>query len=96
MRNSDSAYKRGELPDKGGDGSVSFTALRPCSSWFRPRKSALSLWIIALTVLVLGPLGGLTAQRYRLRIEPNVAYDGRFTFARIRYTEYRSIGWSYD
>ncbi|HKG90433.1 MAG TPA: DUF4159 domain-containing protein [Gemmatimonadaceae bacterium] len=26
----------------------------------------------------------------------NVAYDGRFTFARIRYTELYSAGWSYD
>jgi hypothetical protein len=36
------------------------------------------------------------AQRWRMRIEPNVAYDGQFTFVRIRYTEYRSSGWAYD
>ena len=29
-------------------------------------------------------------------IEPNVAYDGRFTFARIRYVEVRGNGWQYD
>jgi hypothetical protein len=30
-------------------------------------------------------------------IEPNVPYDGRFTFARIRYTVYgRRSGWEYD
>ena len=32
----------------------------------------------------------------RPAMEPNVAYDGRFTFARIRYLEYRSFGWAYD
>ena len=31
-----------------------------------------------------------------MRLEPNVQYDGRFAFARIRYTEYRSVGWSFD
>ncbi len=37
------------------------------------------------------------AQRQRsIRVEPNARYDGRFTFARIRYTEYRSAGWAYD
>lgn len=29
-------------------------------------------------------------------IEPNIRYDGRFTFARIRYREVYSIGWAYD
>ena len=36
------------------------------------------------------------AQRWRIPIEPNASYDGRFTFARIRYTEYRSAGWAFD
>jgi hypothetical protein len=30
------------------------------------------------------------------QIEPNVRYDGRFTFARIRYTVYRRSGWEFD
>lgn len=34
--------------------------------------------------------------RWRFRAEPNVAYDGRFTFVRLRYPEIRGIGWSYD
>ncbi len=34
-------------------------------------------------------------QRY-MRIEPNVPYDGRFTFARIRYTVYGRSGWEFD
>jgi hypothetical protein len=40
--------------------------------------------------------GFATAQRFRPEIEPNLPYDGRFTFARIRYAEYRSSGWAYD
>lgn len=32
----------------------------------------------------------------RVSIEPNVAYDGRFTFARIRYTVYQRSGWEFD
>ena len=31
-----------------------------------------------------------------MRAEPNVPYDGRFTFVRLRYPEVRSAGWSYD
>ena len=35
--------------------------------------------------------------RYReARVEPNVPYDGRFTFARIRYTVYGRSGWEFD
>lgn len=37
----------------------------------------------------------LQRQRWA-RIEPNVPYDGRFTFARIRYTVYRRSGWEFD
>ena len=32
----------------------------------------------------------------RVAVEPNVAYDGKFTFVRLRYEERRSAGWSYD
>ena len=32
----------------------------------------------------------------RMAIEPNVPYDGRFTFARIRYTVHRRSGWEFD
>src|SRR5688572_15052564 len=32
----------------------------------------------------------------RVYIEPNVQYDGRFTFARIRYDESYSTGWAFD
>jgi hypothetical protein len=39
------------------------------------------------------------AQRFSgraMRVEPNARYDGRFTFARIRYTVYRRSGWEFD
>jgi len=32
----------------------------------------------------------------RTYLEPNVPYDGRFTFARIRYTVYGRSGWEFD
>jgi hypothetical protein len=47
-------------------------------------------------------LGGATAtwavaQNWRpFEVEPNVPYDGRFTFARIKYTVYRRSGWEFD
>ena len=32
----------------------------------------------------------------RVQVEPNVPYDGRFTFARIRYTVHGRGGWEFD
>jgi hypothetical protein len=57
--------------------------------------------ILAGALLVAKPATDAHAaalmQRQRwMRFEPNVPYDGRFTFARIRYTEYRSAGWAFD
>jgi hypothetical protein len=41
--------------------------------------------------------GFALAQGWRtVEIEPNLPYDGRFTFARIRYTVYRRSGWEFD
>jgi len=38
-----------------------------------------------------------SAQRQRwMRFAPNVPYDGRFTFARVRYTVYGHSGWEFD
>jgi len=45
-------------------------------------------------LLLLAPPAA--AQRGRIRIEPNLPYDGRFTFARIRYTVYGRSGWEFD
>jgi hypothetical protein len=48
-------------------------------------------------VLCLLAVSWAGAQNWRpFEIEPNVTYDGRFTFARIRYTVYRRSGWEFD
>jgi hypothetical protein len=58
------------------------------------------LALVATFVAVLGGAAFVStgwAQRWqRFQIEPNATYDGRFTFARVRYTEYRSAGWAFD
>jgi hypothetical protein len=41
---------------------------------------------VVLLVLALCIAAPLLAQWRRMAFEPNVPYDGRFTFARIRYT----------
>ena len=51
----------------------------------------LALGLVAAVGAAAPPLGA-----QRMRIEPNVRYDGRFTFARIRYTVYRRSGWEFD
>ena len=51
----------------------------------------------AATVLWPGRAeAALQRQWQRMRLEPNAPYDGRFTFARIRYTVYRRSGWEFD
>ncbi len=59
-----------------------------------PRRPALRM---ALAALLLGAAAtaGL-AQWRRVAIEPNVPYDGRFTFVRLRYTVYTRSGWEFD
>jgi hypothetical protein len=54
-------------------------------------------WFVVL-LLALLPLAAF-AQRFRqqrVAIEPNVPYDGRFTFARLRYRVIWRTGWEYD
>src|SRR3712207_1750828 len=58
------------------------------------RRLAIALLGAGLLTAAAG-VAGAWAQRW-LRIEPNAAYDGRFTFARIRYTVYRRSGWEFD
>ena len=43
----------------------------------------------ALVVLRLGGQG-------RVRVEPNLPYDGEFTFVRLRYTNFGPSGWAFD
>lgn len=55
-------------------------------------------------MLALGTAGALLAgaaearQRFQrgIFVEPNVAYDGRFTFTRLRYPTGRRSGWEFD
>jgi hypothetical protein len=58
------------------------------------RRILISLLGAGLLIAAAG-VAGAWAQRW-MRIEPNVAYDGRFTFVRIRYTVYRRSGWEFD
>jgi len=59
----------------------------------RPLRRLGGAGLAVLGALLAG--GTVVAQRW-VRLEPNVAYDGRFTFARIRYTVYRRSGWEFD
>jgi hypothetical protein len=56
--------------------------------------------VVLLLATLAASAGELRAQRRRgwwaAAVEQNVPYDGRFTFARIRYTEYMSSGWEFD
>jgi len=51
---------------------------------------------VVLLVLALCIAAPLLAQWRRMAFEPNVPYDGRFTFARIRYTVHGRSGWEFD
>ena len=59
---------------------------------FRPSIRA-ALWTLAL-LLIAAPIAW--SQRQRIRIEPNVPYDGRFTFVRLRYTQGYRLAWNAD
>ena len=48
---------------------------------------------LVFALLLAAPV--LAAQRY-MTFDPNVPYDGRFTFVRIRYTVYGRSGWEFD
>ena len=56
------------------------------------RRSSLLVCVCALAAGLLGAQGW----GRRVELEPNVAYDGRFTFARIRYTLHGRSGWEFD
>ncbi len=58
----------------------------------RFRRSA----VLALLLLLAAQVVWSQRGRERLRVEPNVPYDGQFTFARIRYTQGYRMAWSAD
>lgn len=51
---------------------------------------------LALGVLLLVTSAAMAHSQRRMYIEPNVPYDGKFTFVRLRYQEYGPPGWQYD
>jgi hypothetical protein len=57
---------------------------------------AIRIVAVCCAALLLVQTGASGQWGRRFRIEPNIAYDGRFTFARIRYTVYRRSGWEFD
>jgi hypothetical protein len=52
--------------------------------------------LLALVLLLAAPVVWSQRGRQRLFVEPNVPYDGQFTFARIRYTQGYRMAWSAD
>lgn len=60
----------------------------------RPRARLLRAFCVLALVAIAAPLAW--SQRQRMFIEPNVPYDGKFTFARIRYTQGYRMAWSAD
>ena len=57
-------------------------------------QSAAAL-VVALAVMTL-PASAQRGRGFRISEEPNAAYDGRFTFVRLRYTVYTAAGWAFD
>jgi hypothetical protein len=64
-----------------------------------PRRRLITLALALVALVAAGgaalrgrPLGA----QWRTVIEPNVPYDGRFTFVRIRYIPRWRTGWEYD
>ena len=62
------------------------------------RRAGIALLVAYAVIGTVGTAGaqGFGGRQRGVRVEPNAGYDGRFTFARIRYTEYRSAGWAFD
>ena len=56
--------------------------------------------LFACLAIVLAVVATITARtgfsQRRMFIEPNAAYDGRFTFVRLSYTVYGRSGWEFD
>jgi len=60
-----------------------------------PTGSKLRRFLMLGALLVLGAAPLAWSQR-RAFVEPNVPYDGRFTFVRLRYTQGYRMAWSAD
>jgi hypothetical protein len=69
----------------------------------RPRRRSARTWGIALAcAIALAGAGTVAARsasaqrRWGIVQEPNVPYDGRYTFVRLSYTVYGRSGWEFD
>ncbi len=60
------------------------------------RRRQLAVTLAACAALGLATLASIAAAQRWVRIEPNVAYDARFTFVRLRYQVYGRSGWEFD
>jgi len=60
------------------------------------RFRVVSVGFLVIGAAIAGRLAGQRGNWRGMHIEPNLPYDGRFTFARIRYTVYRRSGWEFD
>jgi hypothetical protein len=52
-------------------------------------------WLLVAGLCLGVPAAIATAQRW-VRVEPNIPYDGRFTFVRLRYPVVSRSGWEFD
>ena len=52
-------------------------------------------WVVA-AFAALAVTSSIASSQWRMYIEPNVPYDGRFTFVRLQYTVYGRSGWEFD
>ncbi len=75
---------------------------RSASRWWgrlaRPRGAVLAalLFVLAAATHVAAQRRGGGGYGRGTWVEPNVDYDARFTFVRLRYREYGPAGWAFD
>jgi hypothetical protein len=61
----------------------------------RSRRSRMLAGIVGV-LAALGTTAGIAISQRGMFIEPNIPYDGRFTFVRLRYQVYNRSGWEFD
>jgi len=59
------------------------------------RRTLTRTTLVALAISAVFAVRQAVSQR-RVFVEPNAAYDGRYTFVRLRYHVYRRSGWEFD
>ena len=58
--------------------------------WIARTLGLAGTFVLVVVTLAWAQRGG------RIYVEPNAAYDGRFTFVRLQYTNYGRGGWAFD